>query len=156
MRPCIWVPPAANMGTMNIYRLLFYVQKLLLLQLLSSDCYSGAWTREGANNLRQCTDLHQLQRYAAAHTLAPAPTYLTHTAPGDATIKLPKRAGGRSAPHVPRRTIAIWPLTAARASRTTKSILGIPMSVVMMDTGTPSNSPAGKQVSRTGVEQSVQ
>jgi hypothetical protein len=58
-------------------------------------------------------------------------------------MKLPRRAGGRSAPQVPNRTMAMCPLTAARASLTTKSILGIPMSVVMIDTGTPSKSPAG-------------
>ena len=60
-------------------------------------------------------------------------------------MKLPKRAGGRSAPHVPNRTTAMSPLTAARASRTTKSMLGIPMSVVMMDTGTPLNVPAQRR-----------
>lgn len=57
-------------------------------------------------------------------------------------MKLPRRAGGRSAPHVPSRTTAICPVTAARASLTTKSMFGIPISVVMMDTGTPSNRPA--------------
>lgn len=70
--------------------------------------------------------------------------HLTHTAPGEAIMKLPRRAGGRRAPHVPKRTTAIWPLTAARASRTTKSMFGMPMRVVMMDTGTPSYSPAGR------------
>lgn len=60
-------------------------------------------------------------------------------------MKLPRVAGGRSAPHVPSRTIAMCPLTAARASRTTKSMLGMPMSVVIIDTGTPSNRPVGQQ-----------
>lgn len=60
-------------------------------------------------------------------------------------MKLPKHAGGRSAPHVPNRTTAMLPLTAARASRTTKSMLGIPMSVVIMDTGTPLNMPAQRR-----------
>jgi hypothetical protein len=63
-------------------------------------------------------------------------------------MKLPRRAGGRRAPQVPSRTIAMCPLTAARASLTTKSMLGMPISVVMMDTGTPSNSPAGNRQGR--------
>ena len=61
-----------------------------------------------------------------------------------AMIRLPRLAGGCSAPHVPSRTIAICPSTTARVSRTTKSILGMPMCVLTMLTGTSLYFPVGK------------
>lgn len=97
----------------------------------------------------RATQKHTLPVCAASNTRPLLVPHLTHTAPGDATMKLPSRAGGLSAPHVPSLTMAICPATAARASLTTKSMLGMPMRVVTMDTGTPSYRPVGAVVVET-------
>ena len=61
-----------------------------------------------------------------------------------AMMRLPRLAGGCSAPHVPSRTIAICPSTTALVSRTTKSMLGMPMCVLTMLTGTSLYFPVGE------------
>jgi hypothetical protein len=52
------------------------------------------------------------------------------TEPCEATTSVPTGVRASSRPHVPRRMMAIGPSTTARVSRTTKSIMGVPMPVL--------------------------
>jgi hypothetical protein len=63
------------------------------------------------------------------------------TEPCEATTSVPTGVRASSRPHVPRRMMAIGPSTTARVSRTTKSIMGVPMPVLTIDTGAPRTSP---------------
>lgn len=68
--------------------------------------------------------------------------HLTATEPWEATTREASRAGACTEPQVPSRRSAMGPETTARHSRTTKSMLGMPMCVVTMLTGTPLYRPA--------------
>ena len=63
--------------------------------------------------------------------------YLMQMEPSEATRKLPRPAGGCTAPHVPSLTIAMEPSTMAWHSLITKSMLAIPIMVLTMLTDLP-------------------
>mmetsp|Transcript_34023 Transcript_34023/g.74427 ORF Transcript_34023/g.74427 Transcript_34023/m.74427 type:complete len:227 (+) Transcript_34023:549-1229(+) len=64
-----------------------------------------------------------------------------NTDPFDATITLPTETSSLKIPQVPNLAMAMWPSTMARDSRTTKSIIGVPMPVLIMLMGTPNLRP---------------
>lgn len=77
------------------------------------------------------------------------------TEPSDATMQSPRWAGRRTAPHVPSLMMAIGQGMTAWHSRTVKSMFGMPICVLTMLTGVPSNSPGdapnlSSSLARTG------
>ena len=64
-----------------------------------------------------------------------------NTDPFEAMIMSPAVHDKSTTPHVPNQTIAIGPYTAYFSSRTTKSIIGVPIPVATIEIGTPQKVP---------------